>query len=52
MPRKQPLRSRLAAWEPPEIDLSAKPRGAVGRVFPASITAIRGGGFRPGLRPT
>ena len=52
MTPKQALRARLAAWEPPEIDTSAKHRGAVGRVFPEAVRKMRGGGFRPGYRPT
>ena len=44
------LKDRLAKWRPPKIDPKRKPGGLAARKFPASVRAIRGGGFRPGYR--
>lgn len=48
MPPKSTLKARLAKWKPPRVDTKAKPKGPVGRVFPAVVVKMRGGGFRPG----
>lgn len=48
MPSKLPLRSRLARWKPPRIDLSIKPKGPNARAIPERIAKMRMGGIRWG----
>ena len=50
MPPKSTLKARLAKWKPPAVDTSKKAKGAAGRMFPAAVVKMRGGGFRPGSR--
>ena len=44
------LKRRLAAWQPPAVDTSRKPRGLMGRRFTDAARAFPGGEFRPGYR--